>query len=263
MSHEFINVEQEDGLAVITLRRSDRMNALDAMLLQEVNGALRSLDGDDAVKAVAITGEGRAFSSGADLSGQRDERFRPNRALKETPFGGGGMLVRLLYGLHKPTIAALNGVAAGAGMSVALACDIRIASEAARLVPVFSRRGLVPDLGATYFLPRMVGIQRALDICYRGEPIAAEEALALGLVHRVVPAKSLMDEVRSYARVFTQGPSIAIELTRRGLYRGLGSDFDSCLEWEQFAQNIAVRSADFKEGAKAFFERREPNFEGR
>jgi len=263
MGYEFISLEVQEGLATITFRRPDKLNALSPLMLEEANEALAAIDRDDSVKAVALTGEGKAFSSGADLSGERDERFKPGRALKETPFGGGGQLVTSLYSLRKPSIAALNGVAAGAGMSVALACDIRIASERARLIPVFSQRALVPDLGMTYFLPRMVGIQKALDICYRGEPMEANEAFALGLVHRVVAADALMQEVRDYASRLTAGASLAIELTRRGLYRSLESDFRSCLEWEQFAQNIAVRSADFKEAAQAFFEKREPHFEGR
>jgi 2-(1,2-epoxy-1,2-dihydrophenyl)acetyl-CoA isomerase len=267
VDYKLITVDVSDGVAVLTFNRPERMNALNQPILAEINDALPRLRADDDVKALILTGAGRGFCAGADLGGGGAEGAmnapEAGRRLRLVPFLGFGQFAQNLLQFGKPTIAAINGACVGAGLAFASGCDMRIASQDAKLSAIFVQRALVPDCGLTYWLPRIVGLQKALDIAMTGRIFPADEALAMGLVNKVVPADQVMEVAMEQARAFAKGPSIAIELARQGMYRGLHNDLASCLEYEQFAQTLAQNSDDVKEGATAFFEKRDPVFRGR
>lgn len=259
MSQAFL-VEKEGGVVTITINRPERLNALTHAIAEEMRGVLAEARGDD-TKVVIITGAGRGFCSGADLAaGAQPE---PEREERVVPFGGFGRLIQELWAFPKPTIAAVNGPAAGMGLSLAAAADIRIASEAARFSSIFVRRGLVADCGATYLLPRLLGLSRALELMWTGDMLDAATAERLGLVNRVVPADRLLPEARALAERLARGPSLAIELMKRLAYQGLTGDLASSLSAEAWAQSLCGQSEDAKEGRTSFLEKREPLFKGR
>ena len=264
MTYEDIILEKEGGVAILTLNRPDKLNALNARIMAELASAVTEVDEDDDMKALIITGAGRGFCSGADLTPSTSgERVVPGRRLLLEPMGGFGLVARVLTNTDKPTIGAVNGVAAGAGFSIAAACDIRIASENARFSAIFVRRALVPDSGLTYFLPRIVGISKAVELCITGDMIDATEAERIGLVSRVVPHTDLMKAAKEFAARIAQGPSVAIELAKRAVYKGLENDLATSLAYETWAQNICQQTEDREEGRRSFIEKREPVFRGR
>jgi 2-(1,2-epoxy-1,2-dihydrophenyl)acetyl-CoA isomerase len=267
MVYQSILYEKEDGVAIITLNRPDKLNALDAGILQEMARALEDVGKDDETKALIITGAGRGFCSGIDLtaeiSGVDPKQPGINRTVRIEPSVSLGWAVHQLRNLIKPTIAAVNGVTAGAGFSIASICDIRIASEDARFSAVFVRRGLVPDNGLTYFLPRIVGTAKALELMWTGDMIDVVEAERIGLVTKVVPQSDLLPVAKELAMRFAKGPSVAIELTKRMVYNGLETDdFASQLGYETLAQNICAQTEDVEEGRRSFLEKRDPIFRG-
>ena len=214
---------------------------------------------------LVITGAGRGFCSGADVGDvlqtqlEEPEEAQSPREI-EAAFHRVTDPVR---SVDKPIIAALNGVAAGAGVSLALLCDIRIASENARFSLAFVRRGLIPDAGATYSLPRTIGLSKALWLMFTGDFIDARQAEQLGLVDQVVPPEKLEETVATLAKRIASGPSVAISLMKRAAYRGIHSDLDSQLEFEAFCQALCSKTKDHQEGVRAFLEKREPRFKGR
>jgi len=221
--------------------------------------ALEALAADRTVRAVILTGAGRAFCAGQDLA----ERERPDAAPLEVEVRERyNPIIRAIRSMGQPVIAAVNGVAAGAGASLAFACDLRIAAEEARFVLAFGRIGLVPDSGATWFLPRLVGSARAAELALVGDPIDAAEALRLELVSKVVPADQLMDEARRMAGRLAEGAPLALALTKEALQRSLTIDLEEALEGEAKLQGIAGASADHAEGMAAFREKRPPRFSG-
>ncbi|HUQ42809.1 MAG TPA: enoyl-CoA hydratase-related protein [Candidatus Limnocylindria bacterium] len=254
-----LEVDAEAGVATITLNRPDALNSLTVPMKVELLGALRRVERDGAVRAVILTGAGRAFCAGQDLR----ERLQPDAAplgveLRERY----NPIVRAMRSMPKAIVGAVNGVAAGAGASLAMACDLRIASEAASFALAFGRVGLVPDSGATWFLPRLVGEAKAAEITLLGDPVAAEHALRLGLVGRVVPADQLATEARSVAARLAAGAPRAIALTKRALATTWDRDLESALEYEAHLQDMAGRTADHGEGMAAFLEKRPPRFTG-
>jgi len=254
-----VDIDQEAGFATITLNRPDALNALTVPMKRELVAAIRRVDRERAVRAVILTGAGRAFCAGQDLR----ERLQPDAA----PLGVEvreryNPIIRAMRGLAKPIIGAINGVAAGAGASLAMACDVRIASEIASFALAFARVGLVPDSGATWFLPRLVGPGRAAEIALLGDSVPAAEALRLGLVGRVVPADQLAAEARSIAARLAAGAPTAIALTKRALNSTWARDLDAALEYEAHLQDIAGRTKDHAEGLAAFMEKRPPQFTG-
>jgi 2-(1,2-epoxy-1,2-dihydrophenyl)acetyl-CoA isomerase len=263
MPYQDIILEKEGGIATLTLNRPDKLNALNARIMAEIASAVTEVDEDDDMKALIITGAGRGFCSGADLTPSGSERVVPGRRLLLEPLTGLGRLARVISSTDKPTIAAVNGVAAGAGFSIAAACDIRIASENARFSAIFVRRALVPDTGITYFLPRIVGISQALELCITGDIIDAQKAERIGLVNRVVPHDDLMKEAQEFAARIAKGPSVAIELAKRSVYKGLENDLASQLAYETWAYNVVQQTEDVQEGRRSFVEKREPVFKGR
>ncbi|MBI4307397.1 MAG: enoyl-CoA hydratase/isomerase family protein [Chloroflexi bacterium] len=256
--------EKLEGVAVLTLNRPDKMNAITVPMADALIDVVERVRRDDDVRVLVVTGAGKAFCAGADVSrlanrlqGKDETRFRSERYQPRGPFA------LALARAERPTIAAVNGAAVGAGMAIALACDIRIASETATFGSLFVRRAIPPDSGTSWFLPRIVGVSTALEMMYTGDIIDAARAKEIGLVSRVAPAGKLMEEVMALARKIASGPPVALELTRRAVYRGLVSDLASQFDYESFIQGIARQTEDHKEGVQAFFEKRQPRFTGR
>jgi 2-(1,2-epoxy-1,2-dihydrophenyl)acetyl-CoA isomerase len=254
-----VEVDAEAGVATVTLNRPDALNALTVPMKQALLAAFRRLERDVAVRAVILTGAGRAFCAGQDLR----ERLEPGAApLGEEVRERYNPIIRAMRGLPKPIVGALNGVAAGAGASLALACDIRIASEAASFALAFGRVGLIPDSGATWFLPRLVGATRAAELALLNDPVPAADAVRLGLVGRVVPAAELAAEASAIAARLAAGAPRAIALTKRALNAAWDHDLDAALEYEAHLQDIAGRTSDHREGMAAFMEKRPARFTG-
>lgn len=254
-----VEVDAEARVATITLNRPDALNALTVQMKRELLAAFRRVERDAAVRAVILTGAGRAFCAGQDLR----ERLQPDAA----PLGVEvreryNPIIRAMRALPKPIVGAINGVAAGAGASLAMACDLRIASDAASFALAFGRVGLVPDSGATWFLPRLVGGTRAAELALLGDPVPAADAVRLGLVGRVVPADQLGTEARSVAARLAAGAPRAIALTKRALNAAWERDLDAALDYEAHLQDIAGRTKDHAEGLAAFMEKRPPRFTG-
>lgn len=256
---ESLRFEVDDGVATITLDRPDALNALTIPLKRELFEALGWVSREASVRAVIVTGAGRAFCAGQDLR----ERLAPGAVpLEEELRARYNPIIRAIRDLDRPVIAAVNGVAAGAGASLAFACDLRLAAEDASFVLAFGRLGLVPDSGATWFLPRLVGPAKAAELALLNEPLSASDAERFGLVARVVPGERLADEARATARILAGLAPLAVALTKRALGRAADASLEETLEYEAQLQGIAGRSADHAEGLAAFVEKRPPRFTG-
>jgi len=262
MEYEDLILEKKDGIAIITLNAPDKMNALTTGIRKSILAVTAELAKDDGVKVLIVTGAGRGFCAGADLSGagaggeitrrQRLEVLGPN-------YGADAF-----FKMDKPVIAAVNGAAAGAGFSLALSMDIRIASEKARFGCAFILRGLVPDCGITYWLPRTVGTAKAMELMLTGEMIGAEEALRLGIVSQVVPEGDLIKVAEELAGKIAKNPPVPVELTKRIVYRTMIDDFSRHLDLETWAQSLCSGSEDSREAILAFLQKRPPApFKGR
>jgi 2-(1,2-epoxy-1,2-dihydrophenyl)acetyl-CoA isomerase len=256
--YETLLHEVNDGVATITLNRPDVLNALNTTMRRELLTALKAAARDDATRALVFTGAGRGFCAGADLRGGEGERaFRRVLTSEYNP------LIEAIRTLPKPVVASVNGVAAGAGVSLALAADLVVASEEARFVPAFGRIGLVPDSGLARTLVRTLGRHRALEILLGERQLSVEDAEAAGLVAAVVPAERLADATRELAARLAQGPTRAIGLTKRLVNAAEEETVAEALAHEAALQELAGRTADHAEGVAAFAEKREPRFEGR
>jgi 2-(1,2-epoxy-1,2-dihydrophenyl)acetyl-CoA isomerase len=254
-----LRYEVSDAIATITLDRPDALNALTVPLKTELLAALRAVAGDRGVRAVILTGAGRAFCAGQDLK----ERLGPDAApLAVEVRQRYNPIIAAMRRLDQPIVGAINGVAAGAGASLAFACDIRIAAEGASFVLAFGRIGLVPDSGATWFLPRLVGPAKAAELALLGESLSAGEAERFGLVARVVPADALAGEATAMAERLAGLAPRALALTKRALDRSWSVSLDEALEDEAYRQGVAGATADHAEGLAAFLERRPPRFTG-
>ena len=254
-----LEVDGGSGVATLTLNRPGALNSLTVPMKVELLEALLRVEREPAVRALVLTGAGRAFCAGQDLR----ERLQPDAAplgveLRERY----NPIIRAMRALPKPIVGAINGVAAGAGASLAMACDIRIAADTASFALAFGRVGLVPDSGATWFLPRLVGATRAAELALLGDPVTAADAARLGLVGRVVPAAELATEARAVAERLASGAPRAIALTKQALDAAWGRDLEGALEHEAHLQDTAGRTADHREGMAAFLEKRPPRFTG-
>jgi 2-(1,2-epoxy-1,2-dihydrophenyl)acetyl-CoA isomerase len=254
-----LRVEIDGPVATLTLDRPEALNALTVPVKVALREALESIARDRTVRAVILTGVGRAFCAGQDLA----EREAPDAAPLEVEVRERyNPIIRALRSMPQPVIAAVNGVAAGAGASLAFACDLRIAAEGARFVLAFGKIGLVPDSGASWFLPRLVGAARAAELALVGDPVSAEDALRIGLVSRVVPGATLLEEARAMADQVAANAPGAAALTKRLLAESWTSDLDAALDAEAAAQGTAGATADHAEGLAAFREKRPPRFTG-
>jgi enoyl-CoA hydratase/carnithine racemase len=261
-----ILVEKQDGVAVLTLNRPERLNAITTTMLDGFAKALVELDADRDVRVIVITGAGRGFCAGLDLQDQASgqglggsggigaatQKFN----LREAP-------PIVLNNVDKPTICALNGGAAGYGMDLALGCDIRIASEQAKIAPAFTKRGIVPESGGTWLLPRIVGWSKACEIMFTGQTLDAKRCLEEGLVSHVVPADELMPKALELAGMIAANAPLAVQATKRMMRMGQNETFEANVH-HVFLQLLPLfRSKDFKEGVASFLEKRKPEFEGR
>lgn len=254
-----LRVETVDAVTTLTLDRADSLNSLTLGLKNELLQALKSAGRDRAIRAVVITGAGRAFCAGQDLR----ERMEPDAAPLAVELRQRyNPIIIAMRRLEKPIVAAVNGVAAGAGASLAFACDIRLAAPEASFILAFGRVGLVPDSGATWFLPRLVGTAKALEIALTTEPLSAADAERFGLVARIVPADGLLAEAQDLAERLAAGAPRAIALTKRALNRAWDATLEEQLEYEADLQGLAGASADHAEGVAAFVEKRRPAFTG-
>ena len=267
MPFEEILYDVGDHIATITLNCPERMNSFSDTLLGEWARAIEQAAEDNEVRVVIITGSGRAFCAGANLKAraEQDKVLRPDaplalrrNALRFTVH----RVARALQLLDKPYIAAINGAAVGAGMDMASMADIRIASDQARFSMSYVNVGLIPGDGGAWLLPRLVGLQRALELLWSGDLFGAERALEIGYVSRIVPHDKLMEEVRGFAGKLAAGPPVAMQLTKRLAYRGMNTTFMEALEAAQAAMSIAQSTQDSKEGPRAFVEKRPPDFKG-
>lgn len=253
----------DDGVLVLTFNRPQTLNSLGGTLTADLLAAARETKTNDRVRALVITGNGRGWCSGATVTA-RDGAAAPattlRRASTVNKLGQLNDIVMAMYDADVPIIGAVNGVAAGGGFGLALCCDVRIASEQARMGTIFVKRGISLDCGASFWLPRIVGVPKAYELAYSGEMMGAEELLRLGLVNRVVPHESLMDEAMAYARSLANGPGIGLAYTRRLIARSLDTDLRTQLENEGTYQTEALATHDGREGFRAFAEKRQPQF---
>jgi len=266
MAYETVLIEDAQGVRTITLNRPQALNAFNKTLKDELIDALKAAARDKSVRCLVVTGAGRAFCAGQDL---KDRSDRADQAGSAGPGSFSASLrdkynpmIMTIRTMEKPVIAAVNGVAAGAGCSLALACDLRVVADKATFIQAFVKIGLVPDSGATFLLPRLVGMGKALELAFTGDPLDAGTALTLGLANSVVPGEALLTATMDLATRLAQAPTRAIGLTKRAMNRALLVDLESALDYEADMQEIAGRSPDFAEGVSAFMEKRQPRFTG-
>ncbi|HEY8573892.1 enoyl-CoA hydratase/isomerase family protein [Phenylobacterium sp.] len=263
-----ITLEARGPVAVLTLNRPDRLNAISVELRGEVEQAVAAVKADDGVRALVVTGAGRGFCAGADLLGSGP--VATGRVEEPTDQGGKldemgwvGRWALMWHGFDKPLVGAINGVAAGAGMSTALACDVRIGSPAARFKSVFIERNLSPDSGLSWFLPRVVGYAAAADIIFTSRAVDADEALRLGLLNRLAPADQLLDAAVAYAEEMTQWPPLALRMSKRVLQHSLEAEIESALRYESQGLAFARKAKnDVAESRAAFLEKRKGAYTG-
>lgn len=252
--------EVKEGVASLTLSRPERRNAMNAQLIADIAGGLQLAAEDSQVRALLISGAGRGFCAGADLAVFHD---RPSAEdIYDHIVNGLGSLITAIVQMPKPVIAAVNGIAAGAGASLALACDLRVMAHDASLLMAFSNIGLVPDAGATWFLSRQIGYSRAFEFAAEGEQLPAQRCLELGLANKVVPAANLADIAWAWALKMAQRPTFALGGTKQALYYALQNDLAATIEFEAGRQQQAYQSKDFTEGVLAFMQKRDPEFSG-
>ncbi|AMA72820.1 MULTISPECIES: enoyl-CoA hydratase-related protein [Aneurinibacillus] len=257
--YETILYDVMEGIATITLNRPEKFNAFTEKMHKEIIDALKQAGKSSDVRCLIITGTGKAFNAGQDLSDMQGVEVDFGEFLRKRY----NPMIMQIRNTEKPVIAAVNGVAAGAGMSLALACDIRLVSEKAFFTNAFINIGLVPDSGGCYFLPRIVGIGKALELAMTGEKISAEEAYRIGLANKICSAENFEAEVKEYAARLAKLPTKSIGLIKRAMYKGVEMNLEETLEYEAYCQDIAGSTADHKEGVQAFLEKRSPVFTGK
>lgn len=262
MSYEHVLLHRSDGVGTLTLNRPEKLNAFAGTMRHELADALDELDHDPTVRVIIITGAGRGFCAGADVGYLAELVERRDVEAMAALVEAGRRVITTMRESPKPVIGSINGVAAGGGANLALACDLRIASDQARLGQTFNRIGLHPDWGGTYFLPRLAGPARALELIWLAEVIDAEECLRLGLFNRVVPHHTLLDATMDIARALVAKPPLALALAKRAVYQSLDRTLPEMLDYELDAQLRCFESGDASEGIRAFVEKRTAAFHG-
>ena len=268
MKYDELLVEKKEKILTIKFNRPEQLNAANLQLVEELTRALIEADQDEEIRVVIISGVGRAFCAGIDIR-EALNSMKTDRPMlssfeevipKEMSASWTPLIIR---DLSKPVVAAINGSAIGAGFTIALACDMRIASDKAQMGAVFTPVGLIPEFGSTYNLPRLVGIAKACELVFTGNIIDAKEAREIGLVNHVVPADQLEDFTHKMAAQIAQWPSFAVKIAKRGLYQGLDSTLNGQLQFEALGLGVCAKSEDFKEALTAFLEKRKPVFRDR
>jgi 2-(1,2-epoxy-1,2-dihydrophenyl)acetyl-CoA isomerase len=262
MGYTTVKLSIDGAVATLALNRPERLNALNPTVHSDIREALGQIETNAAVRCLVVTGEGRAFCSGQDLT----ERVMTENT--EIDIGASldrdyNPLVRRLVAFPVPTIAAVNGPAVGAGANLALACDMLLIARSAFLQEAFARIGLVPDAGGTWILPRIVGLKRALAMCITAEQVSAEECQRIGIAHKVFDDATFRADVAKSAAMVAMGPTLAYRLMKQALHASFSNDLDTQLDLERDMQRLAGRSQDFREGVKAFLEKRVPRYEGK
>jgi len=256
-------LEKDGHIAVLTLNRPDKMNAISAEMRENFPLTLQEVQEDDNLRALIITGAGRGFCSGADVAVQAARAAgQQAEASRKSILQLVGSLIVGFEKINKPIIAAINGIAAGVGLTITLACDLRIASANARFSAIWVKRGLIADGGATFLLPLVVGMEKALELSFTGDIIDAKEAERIRLVLRVVPPEELMTRAKDLAQKIASGPPISVELVKRVMWEKIRNQLREQLLLESYAQNVCRTTQDHKEAVKAFMEKREPQFKG-
>ncbi len=268
MNYETIILEKKEGIAIITLNRPKKLNALTPQMNQELISALDDVDTDDEMRVLVITGAGRGFCAGADIGGMaggagRETGTSGAEQIRQGLIQSAGKIIPRIQKLQKPTIAMVNGAAVGGGFDITLACDLRVGSENARFMNAFVRIGLFPGWGGTWFYPRVMGLGKALEFLFTGDFMEAKEAERLGVLNRLVPADELEKETMSLARKIANGPPIAIKLMKLQVYKGLAMDLETALQMAAACETITLTSEDHREGVTAFREKRQATYQGR
>ena len=264
MTYETVLISDQDRVRTITLNRPEKLNALTDQLANEMIAAIEEADRDDAVNVIVITGAGRGFCAGLDLTMDRRQRQESwNRWQRLDDLNWVGRQALTMNGASKPVIAAINGPAAGAGLSIALAADVRVIASGVRITTGYARRGLNPDGGMSYFLPRIVGLTRAADLIFTARDVPAEETQQIGLTAAVYPAESFREEAQTYAARLAANAPIGMTNCKRLLAESLTSTLPTQLKRELSLIHEAFRSEDVAEGLRAFAEKRQPVFQGR
>ena len=261
MTAQFVLSETDSGVARLTLNRPDVLNSFNRQMAVELREAVDAAAGDSKIRAVLLTGNGRAFCAGQDLS-EATPSAGKETDLSEIVRNSYNPVIRAIRKIEKPVVCAVNGVAAGAGANLALACDIVLASSSATFIQSFAKVGLIPDSGGTFFLPRLVGLARATALTMLGEKISAQQALEFGMIYKVCEPDALMPAALDVARTLSEMPTRALGLTKRGFNESFSNGLDAQLDAEEKLQGLAGRTSDFREGIAAFLEKRKPDFTG-
>lgn len=261
--YETIILSVDGPIATLSLNRPDKLNSIGGLMREEMLSALDAVSKDNQIRAVLLTGKGRGFCAGGDIENLKRLRETHDEEGFKTILQNGHAITRRIRSLGKPVVAAVNGPCAGAGFSLALACDVRIASEKASLGPTFALIGLHPDWGGSWLLTRLVGTAKACELVFRGTMISASEAEKIGLVNAVTRHEDLMSTVAELARAMAQNPAGVLRLAKESIYRTLSCDFETALDREMEAQMECFQTEDFLEGVTAFLEKRRAQFRGR
>ena len=257
--YEYIKLTKEEGVSTITLNRPEVYNALNDEITFELQAAFKELKKDKSCRVIILTGEGKAFCSGQDLKAAMGEE---KRSFSQSLYKRYNPLIKLIREIDKPVIGRINGVAAGAGCSIALACDIVLMADEASLIEVFINIGLVPDSGSSFFLPRLVGSSKAFELASMGKKVGGQEAVSLGLANKSAPLSELDELVKEYVDYYATAPTKAIALMKKMFNKSGNSTLKEMLDYEAYCQDIAGSSEDYNEGVSAFLEKRKPQFKG-